>query len=219
VGQHIALTPAEPRYWEIITLPESFVAPKPDLETAGDRYAYRASLIGSAHTFELTDEDLSWHVGSRSGVWPLASIASIRLSYRPISMQSRRFRADIETAGGERLAVLSTTWQTVALMAPQDRDYRAFLTRLHHRLAQAGSRAVLTAGLRPPVYATAIVLLVLLAIAMTGLLARAVATGEFAGSLFLVGFAALFAWQVGGFIRRNRPRSYSFDDLPKDLLP
>jgi hypothetical protein len=149
----------------------------------------------------------------------MMSIASVRLSYRPISMQSRRFRADIETAGRERIAVLSTTWQTVALMAPQDHDYRAFITRLHRRLAQAGSQAVLTGGLRPGIYAAAIVLLALLAMAMFGLLARAVATGEFAGSLFLVGFAALFAWQIGGFIRRNRPRTYRFDDLPKDLLP
>jgi len=149
----------------------------------------------------------------------MMSIASIRLSYRPISMQSRRFRADIETAGRERIAVLSTTWQTVTLMAPQDHDYRAFITRLHQRLAQAGSQAVLTGGLRPSVYAAAVVLLALLALAMAGLLARAVATGELAGSLFLVGFAALFAWQIGGFIRRNRPRTYRFDDLPKDLLP
>jgi hypothetical protein len=104
-------------------------------------------------------------------------------------------------------------------MAPQDRDYRAFITGLHRRLAQAGSHAVLTGGLRPGIYAAAVVLLALLAMAMTGLLARAVATGEFAGSLFLVGFAALFAWQIGGFIRRNRPRTYRFDDLPKDLLP
>jgi hypothetical protein len=37
--------------------------------------------------------------------------------------------------------------------------------------------------------------------------------------LFLVGFAALFAWQIGGFVNRNRPRAYTFDDLPKALLP
>jgi hypothetical protein len=37
--------------------------------------------------------------------------------------------------------------------------------------------------------------------------------------LFLVGFAALFTWQVGGFITRNRPLTYTFDDLPKALLP
>jgi hypothetical protein len=29
----------------------------------------------------------------------------------------------------------------------------------------------------------------------------------------------LFTWQVGGFIRRNRPLVYTFDDVPKTLLP
>ena len=48
----------------------------------------------------------------------------------------------------------------------------------------------------------------------TGTQALAVLLG-----LFLVGFAALFAWQIGGFVRRNRPRAYTFDDLPKALLP
>jgi hypothetical protein len=187
--------------------------------SSGVSYAYRASLIGAAHRFELTDAGLSWHVGGRSGVWPTITIASIRLSYRPVSMQSRRFRADIENASRERIAVLSTSWQTVALMAPQDRDYRAFIVELHRRLAQAGSKAVLIGGLGPPIYAAALVLLALVATAMAGLLARALATGEFAGALFLVGFAMLFGWQIGGFIRRNRPRSYRLDDLPKALLP
>ena len=62
-------------------------------------------------------------------------------------------------------------------------------------------------------------LLALVATAMAGLLVRAIATGEFAGALFLVGFAVLFGWQIGGFIRRNRPLVYQFDDLPNDLLP
>ena len=64
---------------------------------ASTRYAYKASLIGAAHQFELTGEGLSWRVAGKSGVWPYTDIAAIRLSYRPVSMQSRRFRADIET--------------------------------------------------------------------------------------------------------------------------
>ena len=189
----------------------------------GLRYAYKASLIGSAHRFELTDAGLAWQIGGKSGLWPYDEVSSIRLSYRPVSMQSRRFRADIESAGHGashgHLVLLSTSWQTAALMAPQDKDYRAFVTQLHARLKQTGSNVALTGGLRPRVYAAAIVVLALLAIAMTGLLVRAIATGEFAGILFLVGFAALFAWQVGGFVRRNRPRAYTFDDLPAALLP
>jgi hypothetical protein len=186
---------------------------------SGVSYAYKASLIGAAHRFELADGGLSWHIGSRSGVWPYAGITAIRLSYRPVSMQSRRFRADIESAGNGRIAVLSTTWQTASLMAPQDHDYRAFITLLHARMKQAGSQATLTGGLRPRIYAAAIVLLVLVTIAMAGLLIRAIAVGEWAGVLFLAGFAALFAWQVGGFVARNRPRTYAFDNLPKALLP
>jgi hypothetical protein len=54
---------------------------------------------------------------------------------------------------------------------------------------------------------------------MCGLLLRSIAIGEWAGTLFLLGFAALFAWQVGGFVMRNRPLVYSFDHLPKALLP
>ena len=79
----------------------------------GSSYVYKASLIGSAHRFELTDEGLSWHVGGRSGLWPYADIAAVRLSYRPVSMQPRRFRADIDHVSGARIAVLSTTWTTV----------------------------------------------------------------------------------------------------------
>jgi len=190
-----------------------------DQSTAEVRYAYKASLIGAAHQFELRDDGLSWQVGGKSGVWPYADIAAIRLSYRPVSMQSRRFRADIESINRQRIAILSTSWQTVALMAPQDRDYRAFITQLHRRMRDAGSRAALIGGIGPKTYAAGIVLLALVGIAISGLFVRATATGEFSGALFLVGFAILFGWQIGGFIRRNRPRTYTFDDLPQALLP
>jgi len=183
------------------------------------RYAYKASLIGIAHGFELTDKGLSWHLAGRSGLWPYAGIAAVRLSYRPVSMQSRRFRADLETSDGLRLTILSTSWQTAALMAPQDHDYRAFITELHARMRQAGSPAVLLGGLRPPIYRIAMILLSLVAIAMSALFVRAVATQQWPGALFLVGFAALFAWQVGGFVWRNRPRAYNYDRLPAALLP
>jgi hypothetical protein len=182
-------------------------------------YAYKASLIGSAHRFELTDEGLSWRIAGRSGVWRYDEISAVRLSFRPVSMQQHRFRADISRASGGRIAILSTSWQTAALMEPQDRGFRDFLVELHARMAKAGSHAELTAGLGRKTYAAVLAFLAMLAVAMTGLLIRALMIGEFAGVLFILGFAALFAWQVGGFVRRNQPRSYGFDRLPRSLLP
>ncbi|WP_442868234.1 hypothetical protein [Bradyrhizobium sp. CCBAU 53415] len=182
-------------------------------------YAYKASLIGSAHRFELTEQGLSWQNGGRSGLWRYDEISAIRLSFRPVSMQQHRFRADVSRTGGGRIAILSTSWQTAALMAPQDNGFRDFIVELHARMARAGSRAELTAGLGRRTYAAVLAFLVVLAVAMAGLLIRALLTGEFAGVLFILGFAALFAWQVGGFVRRNQPQSYSFDQLPRSMLP
>src|ERR1700722_9761786 len=106
-------------------------------------YAFRASLIGSAHQFELTEQGLSWRIAGRSGLWPYADIASVRLSYRPVSMQARRFRADIGKIDGGRLAILSTSWQTAALMGPQDKASRDFIVELPARMAKGGLQAVL----------------------------------------------------------------------------
>lgn len=182
-------------------------------------YAYKASLIGAAHRFELTEQGLSWRFGGRSGLWPYAGIAAIRLSYRPVSMQAHRFRADIRNRNGARLPILSTSWQTAALMAPQDSGYRAFIIELHARLAQAGGTAELTGGLGRNTYTAALMLAALVGAMLTVLFLRALVTGAFAGAAFFVGFAALFIWQVGGFIRRNRPVVYAFDRIPEELLP
>jgi hypothetical protein len=189
------------------------------LDQAGLRYAYKPSLFASAYQFELTSDGLSWRVAGRSDLWRYGDIAAVRLSYRPMTMQAHRFRADIVQASGARLSIMSTSWQTAALMAPQDSAYRAFIMELHARLAGAGSNAALTGGLGRSAYAIGFVLVALLAAAMAALCVRALLTGEFAGALFFVGFAALFGWQIGGFLRRNRPVVYSFDHIPQALLP
>ncbi|GLH79620.1 hypothetical protein SSBR45G_45290 [Bradyrhizobium sp. SSBR45G] len=134
-------------------------------------------------------------------------------------MQARRFRADIVDRAGRRLSVISVSWQTATLMAPQSEAYRAFIVGLHARLAACGSTAQLTAGLGRFTYGAALATIAILAVAMAGLLLRALVIGEWSAALFLVGFAAMFAWYVGGFISRNQPRSYSFADIPAVLLP
>jgi hypothetical protein len=86
-------------------------------------------------------------------------------------------------------------------------------------MQQAGSKAALIGGIGPKTYIAGLVLLALVGVAVTGLLVRAAVTGEFAGGLFLIGFAVLFTWQIGGFVIRNRPRAYAFNHLPDPLLP
>jgi hypothetical protein len=186
---------------------------------AGAHYAFKPSLMAAAHQFELTDGGLSWRLAGRSGVWPYTDIAAIRLSYRPVTMQADRFRADINHASRARITMVSTSWQTAALMTAQNHDYRSFMVELHERMARAGSKAILTGGLSPNLYAAGLTLVILLAIGMAALSIRALVTGELYGALFLLAFIALFGWQIGGFLRRNRPLVYTFADIPARLLP
>jgi hypothetical protein len=185
----------------------------------GAHYAFKPALMGAAHQFELTDAGLAWRLAGRSGVWPYTDIAAIRLSYRPVTMQADRFRADIHHVKRARITVVSTSWQTAALMTAQNQDYRSFMVELHERMAKAGSKAALTGGLGRNAYAAGLTLVILLAIGMAALFIRALLTGELSGALFLLAFAALFGWQIGGFLRRNRPLAYTFADIPARLLP
>ena len=86
-----------------------------------------------------------------------------RAGFAPISI----------TPAGSALSVISTTWQTVTLMTPQDHDYRLFIVELHARLALAGSRANLIGGLKPGVYAASVAVLALVVVAIAATARRA----------------------------------------------
>ena len=185
----------------------------------GLRYSFKPTLIGSARQFELRDEGWWWSASGKSGIWPYRKIAAVRLSYKPVSMQSRRFRADIEDTMGERVTLYSTTWHTIALMSPQDDDYRAFIVEFHRRLAEHKPDVVLVRGVNPKLYYLGLGLMALIGLAIAGLIVRGLLVGQFTAVLFLAGFGVLFGWQIGGFLRRNAPGRYALDALPPDLLP
>ena len=193
---------------------------KPAAEVAAPdhAYAYKASLVGAAHLYELTADGLSWRTGRKSGLWRYRDVAEVRLSYRPMGMQAKRFRADLRHEDGSRIVIMSTSKQTVALVQPQA-GYRGFILELHRELAAAGSTAMLRGGLGPGLYRAIVTALVLVGVAMAALLVRALLTGEFAGAAFLVGFGLFAAWQLRDVLRRNRPQDYTFADVPADLLP
>lgn len=201
----------------LATMRQSDAAREPAISN-GTQYLFKPSLAGGARQFELTDAGLTWQA-AKTRTWPLQNIAAIRLSYRPASMQSWRFRADIEDASKQRVTLYSTTWHSISQMARQDAEYRAFIVELHRRLAMANSHARLTAGINPVLFMIGFAVMVLIGLSIAGLFVRALFIGEFAGALFLAGFAAWFTWQIGGFMRRNKPRTYTFDALPKDVLP
>lgn len=183
------------------------------------RYGYRPSAAGATWQFELDDGGLHWQIGRRRGIVNYRDVTRVVMSYRPTSMQAERYRMNIRTSKGLRLPVLSATAMGPALVEPQNAAYRSFVLELHRRLAAADSVANFRAGLSSSVFTVALVAATLVVGAMVALLIRAVLIGSWGGAFFMIGFGALFVWQVGGFLRRNWPRSYSASQPPFQMLP
>jgi hypothetical protein len=197
----------------------------PPASTSDDPfYSYKPSLMGAAWELRLRPDALGWRFGRHEGRVPYGRIARIRLSFRPVTMQTRRFVTEIWPNQGPRLSIGSTSWRSMVEQATQDRAYGAFIRELHRRIAAAHAQSSceqvsFETGSPAMLYWPGLAVFVGAASALAALTVRALQVGEWAGAAFVGGFFALFAWQSGTYFRRNRPGRYRPDALPRDLVP
>jgi len=182
-------------------------------------YAYKASLMGAPWEFRLDPDRLVWIIGRRQGEIFYRDIQRVRLSYRPATMQTYRFIAEIWSPGAPKLTIASTSWHGIAEQRRQDQPYRDFIVSLHRRIAAAKASPVLQAGTHPLLYWPGVVILGLIAIGIVVLLISALRQGSWSATFFLAGFFALLLWQIGGFFRRNQPQRYDASAVPEKILP
>ena len=182
-------------------------------------YSFKASAFGAPWEFELRPEGLLWRVGLRSGLIRYDEISRVRLSFRPVTMQSYRFQAEIWSAVMPKFRIASTSWRGIVEQTRQDAAYTAFVVELHRRLAAASKPVHFSTGIPGAAYWAGLAVFVVVALGLAALAVRALRLDEWAGAAFIGGFFALFVWQLGAFFRRNRPGIYRPEDVPDGVLP
>jgi hypothetical protein len=202
-----------------------------DAEIEADiEYAYKASLMGGAWMLRLAPDALHWSVGPMSGAVPYGSIRRIRLSFRPVTMQSYRFLAEIWADKNPKIPIASVSWKSLMEQARQDEAYARFIVALHQRIAAAGGNPDLKAGALPFLYWPGVIIFVGLLVMGLSLAFQSLSLGERAlgqpmdwtqtgAILVLVAMFFWLLWQMGSFFKRNLPRRYTLDAIPPDLLP
>jgi len=171
-------------------------------------YAYKPSLLGAPFEFRLAPTALEWARGRYAGQIPYRQIRRLRLSFRPVSMQSHRFLTEVWAANSPKLQIFSTSWRSIVEQERHDAAYTAFIAELHRRIAAAGAAPILQVGAPVVVYWIGFAVFAGTSLALAGLTARALQVGAYGGAAIVGGFLALFLWQVGTFLRRNRPGIY-----------
>lgn len=188
---------------------------------AGDpfAYAYRPSLLGAAWEFRLAGDGIDWAAGRKGGHISFRTVRRMRMSYRPVSMQSHRFMTELWVDGAPKLEILSSSWKSLVEQERLDGRYTAFVAELHRRIALAAAPARFERGSNPLLYWPGLIAYIGVSLGLALLLVRALQANAKGGAVFIGGFLALFLWQGGNFFRRNRPVRYHQLDIPTQLLP
>ena len=189
-------------------------------EPSGDpTYAFKASLIGSMCQFTLKPDALEWQIGRRSGRIRYEAVSAVRLSYRPVTMQSHRFITDLWSPGNPKIQIVSVSWRSIMEQQRLDASYAAFIVELHRRLAAAGAPAQFSTGLPFATYWIGVVVFGAVLVATGGLLVRATSFEQWAPMVVVAIFFLVFAYQLGTYFYRNRPGRYRPNSIPAGVLP
>jgi len=182
-------------------------------------YIYRPSLLGGAWEFKLTDRGLDWSAGNKRGRVAWRDVRRVRMSFRPVSMQTKRYMTEIWLEGAPKLEIISSSWKSMVEQERLDDAYSAFVGELHRRLARAGTTARFEQGRNPLIYWPGLGVFAAVAFGLAGMVVRSLQAKVVTGALMVAAFLALFLWQGGNYFRRNRPGTYRPDALPAELLP
>jgi hypothetical protein len=183
------------------------------------RYVYRPSAFAAPRSFRLSQRGIEWDIGRRSGHLDFSRIRQVKMIYRPATMAAYRFITEVSSPDAPRLKIASVSAKNMVELTNQGDEYRAFVTEMHRRLAEAGTPARFQAGIHPLMYWPGLVAFTAAGVGFTGLTIRAISEGAGLAALLIAGFLLLFLWQAGNIFYRNKPGTYRPDALPPMLLP
>ena len=182
-------------------------------------YSFKPTVLGASSEFRLGPGGIEWTRGAESGRVPYRSVRCLRMSYKPVSMQSHRFVTDIWSDGAPKLQIISASWRGMVELQRLDGPYRAFISELHRRLAREGTTVRYERGVNGLVYWPGLALYIGVGLLLAALVVRSLQAHTLGATAFVVALLALFLWQGGNFFRRNRPGHYRPDALPVELMP
>lgn len=184
-------------------------------------YSHRARPISAPVDYILTGKGLAMRQDTKEVVLPYADIRRVTLMFKPRNTTNEGYAMTVRGPKRLKASLSNLSWKSLVEFDRQDADYIRFVRELVGRATAANPSVELIAGM-PRWRYVAFILAGALAIGAMGSVMVAALFGEprnlplaaFAGAL-----AAYFVWWSARFLTRNRPRRFTPDSLPADVLP
>lgn len=183
-------------------------------------FAYKPTLVGAPLEFVLRDDRIECRRAGRTFAFvPYRDVRKVRLAFRPLTMQSYRFIAEIWSRGGPKLSLASSSPRGIVGHEQHDEHYKVFVTELHRRIAAAGGDVEYLSGSPSFLYWPGVVVFFGLCAGVLLLVKQAMESDSKVAFLVVGAMLLFFLYQTGMFFYRNRPGRYTPDTLPKDVMP
>jgi len=182
-------------------------------------YSQNPKPIGYPVSFRLEGERLIVDTGRRVQEVRLAAVERVRLTYEPKGFASRAFRTRLFVRGGPTVTFTSVHWRSPTDAGSQDADYAAFSRAVLAAVGRANPGARFTAGKSAFVWYASIALAAVTLVTVAMFTWRAFTQGAHGAALLGALVGAVGIWQIEPIIRLNKPRAFTADAPPGDLLP
>ena len=187
-------------------------------------YIARANLLEHEAIWRLGPDALELQGGPTAGPdvvlrFPYRDIVGVRLSYGPSRVDLGRYRCDLRMRSGQQLAIVSTHYAGIADFENRAATYAPFVRALIARIAAANPSARFRSGENPVAYwadhlfLLAMVAMLVFLLSITGF---AYVVDSAWVKLFIIIF---FIPLLIAYTRKNWPRNFRPDAIPKDVLP
>ena len=187
-------------------------------------YVARANVLEYEAIWRLQPEALALQGGPTAGPdvvlrFPYRDIVGVRLSYAPSRFDHARYRCDVRMRSGQQVAILSTHYAGIADFEDRAATYAPFVRALIARVAAANPAASFRSGRSLVAYwlehafLLAMVAFMVFALSLTGF--APLSESSWAKFAFIIASIPLLI----AYTRKNWPRRFKPEAIPKDVLP
>lgn len=182
-------------------------------------FAFRPRPFAAETLLALRQRDMFAQRAGKDMIIPYREIETIRLFYAPRGINFSGFRAKIYIRTGKTVSFEDRSHKSLIETERLDDSYRAFIIELCARAEGANANVLLYAGKS----VTLLALAAFLGIAAVVLLAlfawNALHANQTLISIGVAAFAIFFAAWTANFVIRNRPRRFTANTIPAEMLP
>jgi hypothetical protein len=182
-------------------------------------YSHRAKPYAQEAEFRLMPQHLAIEQGKRSGDFAYRDIVMIRLMYKPRNTTNEGYQAKLYRRDKRTAALTNLSWKSLVDMDRQDGDYRRFMIALVAKVHGVNPNVVLEAGMPRWLHIITAIAGIVAVLAMIVVTAQAMLNGVYAAAVITGILALYFGWWSIRYLTRNRPRPFTADAIPDDVLP